>query len=82
MVDWSEGQSTPRKYKSIFFVRCKSCRSIPCPAGKATAEDPAGSGFCFRGSWSVARGKRLPAAEINVLLRPSLKTYEKDQWIN
>src|SRR5699024_4172305 len=24
---------TPRKYKPIFFVRGKSCRSIPCPAG-------------------------------------------------
>src|SRR5699024_2088642 len=24
---------TPRKYKPIFFVRCKSCRSLPCPAG-------------------------------------------------
>src|SRR5690625_7434743 len=33
MVVWSEGPLTPRKYKPIFFVRCKSCRGIPCPAG-------------------------------------------------
>src|SRR5690625_52473 len=33
MVVWSGGPLTPRKYKPIFFVRCKSCRSLPCPAG-------------------------------------------------
>ncbi|WP_170287653.1 hypothetical protein [Aquibacillus halophilus] len=32
-------------------------------AGKATAENPTGSGFLPR---SVARGKRLPGAQINV----------------
>src|SRR5690625_3171374 len=33
MIVWSGGPLTPLKYKPIFFVRCKSCRSIPCPAG-------------------------------------------------
>src|SRR5699024_885796 len=27
---------TPRKYKPISFVRCKSCRSIPCPGSAIT----------------------------------------------
>ena len=36
---------TPRKYKSIFFVRCKSCRSLPCPAGTARVWRLEGSGF-------------------------------------
>src|SRR5699024_11839354 len=31
---------TPRKYKPIFFVRCKSCRSLPCPAGIARVRRP------------------------------------------
>src|SRR5699024_5889227 len=31
---------TPRKYKPIFFVRCKSCRSIPGPAGIARVRRP------------------------------------------
>src|SRR5699024_7470466 len=33
MVVWSGGPLTPRKYKAIFFVRCKCFRSLPCPAG-------------------------------------------------
>jgi len=37
-------------------------RRAVTPAGKATAEDPAGSGFCFQGSWSVARGKHPPGS--------------------
>jgi len=28
MVDWGEGQSTPRKYKPIFFVRCNAAGAL------------------------------------------------------
>src|SRR5699024_12430268 len=31
---------TPRKYKSMCFVRCKNCRSLPCPAGIARVRRP------------------------------------------
>src|SRR5699024_4338067 len=33
IIVWSGGPLTPRKYKPIFFVQCKICRSLPCPAG-------------------------------------------------
>jgi len=29
MVDWSEGLSTPRKYKPIFFVRYNAVEALP-----------------------------------------------------
>src|SRR5690625_1339333 len=47
---------------NINHITSSGERRVVTPAGKATAEDPGGSGLCFRGSTSVARGKHPPGS--------------------
>src|SRR5699024_9949439 len=59
MVVWSGGPLTPRKYKPIFFVRCKICRSLPCPAAIARVWRPR--------RW-VDDGQLKPSLEDNICI--------------
>ncbi|WP_339183794.1 hypothetical protein [Oceanobacillus sp. FSL W7-1293] len=56
--------------KTYFFLDGSGGKSTP--AGKATGEDPAGSGF-LTVRLNVARGKRLPGADISSERTPMFK---------
>src|SRR5699024_5274727 len=68
---WSGGPLTPRKYKAIFFVRCKSCRSLSCPATAITrpTENFCGYSTCRKTPQDFKEGRLKSFLANNVNLR-------------
>src|SRR5699024_1577668 len=64
LVVWSGGPLTPRKYKPIFFVRCKCCPSLPCPGSALTrpTENICGNNTCLKTPQSGYKGWKAKIA--------------------